>query len=147
MRGAIATRPAEASDAEAVAGLFRRSRALLAFLPELHSAAEDLQFVRDRLIARQRVTLAEYEGSLAGFVAETPGWIEHLYLEPDRRGMGIGSALLGEVMARQKTISLWVFAENWPARRFYERHGFVPVECTDGAANEARLPDIRYERA
>jgi hypothetical protein len=31
-----------------------------------------------------------------------------------------------------------------PARRFYERHGFVAVEHTDGAGNEEREPDVRF---
>jgi hypothetical protein len=30
------------------------------------------------------------------------------------------------------------------ARRFYERHGFVSVERTDGLHNEEREPDISY---
>jgi len=33
---------------------------------------------------------------------------------------------------------------NEPARRFYERHGFVAEELTEGAANEERAPDVRY---
>jgi hypothetical protein len=28
--------------------------------------------------------------------------------------------------------------------RFYERHGFVEAERTDGRRNEERAPDIRY---
>jgi len=141
----IELRTATVEDAEAVARLFRRSRAVLTFLPELHTLEEDLAFVRDHLIALQRVTVAEVEGRLAGFMAETPGWVEHLYLEPDMRGLGVGSALLGAAMARQAELTLWVFAENWPARRFYERHSFVAVEFTEGARNESRLPDVRYE--
>jgi hypothetical protein len=40
---------------------------------------------------------------------------------------------------------LWVFESNVPARRFYELHGFVAVERTDGAGNEERAPDVRME--
>ena len=36
--------------------------------------------------------------------------------------------------------TLWVFQSNTRAIRFYERHGFVEVERTDGAGNEERSP-------
>jgi ribosomal protein S18 acetylase RimI-like enzyme len=39
---------------------------------------------------------------------------------------------------------LWTFQTNTGARRFYERHGFVAVDETDGSANEERAPDVRY---
>lgn len=140
----ITLRPATSADAESVAALFRRSRALLTFLPDLHTAEEDRWFVRDVLIATQRVTLAEREGHLAGFMAEEHGWITQLYLDPDMRRGGIGSALIADAKARSETLTLWCFAENLPARAFYEKHGFVAVEFTDGAGNEAKRPDIRY---
>jgi hypothetical protein len=39
---------------------------------------------------------------------------------------------------------LWTFVTNTGARRFYERHGFVAVETTDGSHNEEAAPDIRF---
>jgi hypothetical protein len=39
---------------------------------------------------------------------------------------------------------VWTFASNLGAQRYYERHGFVAVERTDGRDNEERAPDIRY---
>jgi hypothetical protein len=40
---------------------------------------------------------------------------------------------------------LWTFQVNGPARRFYERHGFVEVAQTDGSGNEEAEPDVRLE--
>ena len=40
-------------------------------------------------------------------------------------------------------VQLWTFQSNAGARRFYERHGFVAVQTTDGD-NEEQAPDIRY---
>jgi hypothetical protein len=39
----------------------------------------------------------------------------------------------------------WVFQQNERARGFYEAHGAVAVECTDGSGNEEKTPDVRYE--
>lgn len=140
----IALRLAGPADADAIAALLRRSRAVLDFLPELHTAEEDLWFVRTVLLPTHRVTLAERDGGLVGVMAEEEGWINQLYLEPEVRRGGIGSALLADAKARNASLTLWCFAENGPARAFYEKHGFVAVEFTDGAGNEAGRPDVRY---
>jgi hypothetical protein len=39
---------------------------------------------------------------------------------------------------------LWTFQRNAPARRFYEKEGFVAVRETDGSGNEEREPDVLY---
>jgi ribosomal protein S18 acetylase RimI-like enzyme len=73
-----------------------------------------------------------------------------LYVDPDRRYRGAGSALLTEGFRRmpQPTQVLWVLEDNAPARRFYERHGFV-LDGTRKAAE--RIPgspvEVRYRRA
>ena len=71
-------------------------------------------------------------------------WIEQLYVAPRALRAGIGSALLADAKARNAALELWCFADNMPARAFYERRGFAIVEETDGRGNEARAPDIRY---
>jgi ribosomal protein S18 acetylase RimI-like enzyme len=45
---------------------------------------------------------------------------------------------------RPRGLRLWTFASNTPAQRFYERHGFVEMDRTDGQDNEERAPDILY---
>lgn len=140
----IALRRAVAADAPAIAALFRRSRAVLSFLPELHTADEDLWFVANVLIGEQQVTLAERDGQLLGFMAEHEGWITQLYLDPEVRRSGVGSALIADAKARNPELTLWCFAQNAAARAFYEAWGFTVVEETNGAGNEARLPDVRY---
>lgn len=59
------------------------------------------------------------------------GVIENLYVRPDRRGQGIGSALLGTAEGRLRdagvdVIALEVMAPNDDARRFYRKHGYEP---------------------
>lgn len=136
-------RPATEADADAIATLFRASRALLTFMPELHTPAEDRDYV-GTLIATQRVTVAEQDGRLAGFMAEDDGWINQLYMAPDALRSGGGSALLAAAKSRNDSLELWCFLDNHQARAFYEKHGFTVAEMTDGSTNEAKLPDIRY---
>ncbi len=45
---------------------------------------------------------------------------------------------------RPAGLQLWTFASNVRAQRFYERHGFVVVERTDGSGNEEKAPGLRY---
>jgi GNAT superfamily N-acetyltransferase len=138
-------RPAVAADADGLAALFTASRNLLSFLPALHSAEEDSGYIAGVVLPTMRVTVAEGDdGGLLGFIAEEEGWVVHLYLAPESRRMGIGTALLELAKSHQPQLDLWCFADNAPARAFYERHGFVAVEHTDGAGNEAKMPDIRY---
>jgi GNAT superfamily N-acetyltransferase len=54
-------------------------------------------------------------------------WIEHFYISREHQGTGIGSAALSQVMdqhADQRPFRLNVL-QGSPARRLYERHGFV----------------------
>ena len=74
-----------------------------------------------------------------------------LYLDPDERGRGLGTSLLGHVLDGAKgsgyrLATLYVLIDNAPARRFYERRGWQPephvvTECL-GDGTEA--PQLRY---
>jgi GNAT superfamily N-acetyltransferase len=81
---------------------------------------------------------------LAVMVLDGP-WLEQLYVEPGMTGRGIGGRLV-DIAKRQRPdgLRLWTFVSNVGAQRFYERHGFVDVQRTDGQDNEERAPDILY---
>lgn len=139
----VTLRTAKADDVPGAARLFARSRAAaLPFLPLLHGPAEDIAFLAS-LRERGLMTLAERAGALLGFMVETEGWIEQLYLEPEQRGQGIGSLLVNAAKQRQKRLQLWCFADNHVGRAFYIRHGFVEIGQTEGD-NEEGLPDILF---
>jgi biotin-[acetyl-CoA-carboxylase] ligase BirA-like protein len=81
-----------------------------------------------------------------GFATLAGGVLEYLYVHPDAQGRGIGGMLIA--LAKQRLpdgFRLWVFQHLVRSRRFYERHGCVLVEETDGSANMERLPDALYE--
>jgi hypothetical protein len=67
-------------------------------------------------------------------------------VHPDEIGTGVGHALFKHVKTlRPDGFQFWVFQQNEHARRFYEAHGSVAVELTDGEGNEEKTPDVRYE--
>ena len=140
----ITLRLATSADADAVATVFASSRRLLTFLPDLHTVAEDRVFMRDHVLVDYRVTVAERDGAIVGFIAELDGWVEHLYVAPAALGTGIGSQLIADAQSRNETLQLWCFADNRRGRAFYEKHGFAAVKFTNGESNEARAPDILY---
>jgi GNAT superfamily N-acetyltransferase len=110
-----------------------------------HSEEEVRVWVRDDLLPRTETWVAETDGDVVAFLSLGGGWIEQLYVAPGHTGRGIGSRLIALAKERQPAgLQLWTFQVNAGARRFYERHGFAPVEMTDGAGNEERQPDVRY---
>lgn len=96
-------------------------------------------------VARDVVTggvLVARDPELVGFVTfgpESPayeedverGVIRNLYVRPERRGEGVGSALLDAAEERladtgAEVVSLEAMADNRAARRFYRRNGYSP---------------------
>ncbi|MFF9766617.1 GNAT family N-acetyltransferase [Streptomyces sp. NPDC014636] len=71
--------------------------------------------------------------------------LSQLYVAPAWRGRGLGDRFVALAKERSpRGLTLWTFQVNAPAHRFYERHGFVAAEYTDGSDNEEREPDVRY---
>ncbi|MEW1960154.1 GNAT family N-acetyltransferase [Kineococcus sp. NPDC059986] len=138
--------PATPADAPAVADVFLAARATMTYLPDLHTDAETRAFVAHVVLAHQDVHLARADdGTLLGFAAVDGDWLEHLYVAPTAWSRGVGTALLGHVLAgRESELRLHVFQRNTGARRFYERHGFELVTTGDGSGNEEREPDATY---
>ncbi|MBB3658227.1 GNAT superfamily N-acetyltransferase [Rhizobium sp. BK650] len=113
-------------------------------LPDLHSPQEDAAYWQPHLLAEYTVLGALVDGELAGIIAYGKGWIEQLYVLPDRQGSGIGTRLLSAAMTDMDDIRLWRFQRNHHARAFYQSHGFSPIEETDGSSNEEGEPDVLY---
>lgn len=144
----VVLRRAHAADAAAVGDVWLRSFA--AALPTVRRAHSDDE-VRawfSSVVARQHETetwVAVAEGSVIGLLVLDDAELEQLYLDPSWRGRGVGDRFIDLAKRRRPGgLGLWTFQVNGPARRFYERHGFVAVEHTDGWHNEEREPDVRY---
>lgn len=71
------------------------------------------------------------DGADAGLVAVRPErtetWIEHFYLDPSLQGRGIGGSVLSTLLAEGPAAGRFRLnvLQGSPARRLYERHGFV----------------------
>ncbi len=139
-------RRAGGADAQAIAIVHRTAmRISLSFLPELHSAPEDLKFFEARFLPANEVWVAEHRGQIVGYIGFDTEWIHHLYVLPDCQGQGVGHQLLNLALSDGSPRRLWTFQENSRARRFYEARGFSLLELTDGARNEEKTPDALYE--
>jgi GNAT superfamily N-acetyltransferase len=137
-------RRADSNDAPAVASLWIRSR--MASIPAIpapvHGAQDVLSWFTSEVIPRGGTWVMDRGGRLVALLVLEGSWVDQLYVDPDRTGIGSGSALLEH--AKQLSsgkLDLWTFRSNWRARTFYEHHGFVAVGTTDGE-NEENAPDI-----
>jgi GNAT superfamily N-acetyltransferase len=89
--------------------------------------------------------LAEAHGVIVAVLVLDGAEVDQLYVDPGWQRGGIGSKLLRLAQDRRPGgLALWTFQSNRAARRFYERHGFVAVDWTDGSTNEEHAPDVRY---
>jgi GNAT superfamily N-acetyltransferase len=144
---AAAVRAGVADDAEALAELFWQVRAEnAATIPMIAHPRETVEPFLVSVLATSEVWVASVDGDPVGFAAVGPdGDLDHLYVARPHTGRGLGARLLAAARERHpEGLSLWVFASNTGAVRFYERHGFVLVGGTDGD-NEEHAPDLRME--
>jgi ribosomal protein S18 acetylase RimI-like enzyme len=145
--GPVARRPSTPADEAFLLAVFASSRerelAALAGEPGLQA-----QFVRSQATIRRRAYADLYPGSALDVVlidGVPAGSIEvdrselgirliDIALLPGFRGRGVGGQLLGdlqaEAAARQVPVVLTVEVDN-PARRLYDRVGFVTVTATE----------------
>lgn len=140
-------RRAHHGESDGVATVWWRSRA--ASVPQIpppaHTEHEVRAWFADVVLPEREVWVADDRGTLAGILVLEGDWIDQLYVDPDHTDCGIGARLLEVAKAQRPAgLRLWTFDANVRARRFYERHGFVPTASTTGD-NEEGAADLRYE--
>lgn len=97
-------------------------------LGRFHPVRVRERFRSGYLPSRTRVIVVD--GRDSGSVTVRPAddglWIEHFYLVPELQGRGVGSAVLAGILRepglRPHRLNV---LQGSPARRLYERHGFV----------------------
>ncbi len=141
----LTIRPLAGDEGVAAARLHRRAGALIpGYDTSFHSEEDFVSFYRDKVMVDGPVWGAFEDRLLRGHLALAPGWIDHLYVDPNFHGRGIGSALVRLAQSEQGELRLYTFQSNARARALYERHGFVIEELTDGERNEEKMPDVTY---
>uniref|UniRef100_UPI0025E6D361 anhydro-N-acetylmuramic acid kinase n=1 Tax=uncultured Agrococcus sp. TaxID=382258 RepID=UPI0025E6D361 len=161
--GAAGIREANADDLAGVVDVFYDcwTRSYPAVLPARLIDTVDRQEANamwQRALADESGTVyvAESDDAIVGVVGfamtdETQGHIRSLYVSPDEQGGGYGRRLVEAAIASLADrgacgVTLWVFEENGPSRRFYERLGWVAdgERKVDPAFGE---PQIRMTRS
>jgi GNAT superfamily N-acetyltransferase len=136
------------ADARAAANLWLRGR--MSSVDTIPAPVHDDEDVRawfaSHVVAETELWIAtDSAGTLVGILVLEADWVDQLYVEPTMTGQGIGAQLLSLAKRqRPERLRLWTFAANHGAQRFYERHGFVETDRTDGRDNEEGAPDILY---
>ncbi|WP_028064713.1 GNAT family N-acetyltransferase [Solirubrobacter soli] len=133
-------RRARVEDAGGIARVWARSWqiAYRDLVPDAVLDAIDVDARRERWATRLGNgdhTFVVEELGIAGYCrVVVPSEVASLYVLPERRHGGLGTALLtaglDELRAHAVHATLWVFTDNHPARAFYAKFGFTP----DGAA-------------
>jgi GNAT superfamily N-acetyltransferase len=142
----ISIRRAAAADAEAAADVYLASFHATYSFPLAHTDDEVRNWLAGIVGAGDTTWVAEADGRAVAMMVVADGWLDQLYVDPGWLGRGIGSRLMAVAKEREPGgLQLYTFQVNDRARRFYERHGFVAAWFGDGAANEERQPDVRYE--
>ena len=143
----VVFRRARAEDAAAAAEVWLASfAAALPTVKRAHSDDEVRDWMARVVVERLETWVADAGGEVVGLMTLHEGWIDQLYVRPDCQRRGLGRWFVE--LAKERSpggLQLWCFQVNGPARRFYEANGFIAAELTDGAGNEEREPDIRYE--
>ncbi len=131
-------------DAGAVGAILSQATDDAPWLPRVHSRAQEIRFAADMIDAGW-VQVARKNGAIAGFLSRDGADIHGLYLDPAAQRQGVGRAFVQAAQAVEPALRLWVYQANENAQAFYRALGFRETQRTDGAGNDARLPDIRFE--
>jgi ribosomal protein S18 acetylase RimI-like enzyme len=139
-------RRARRDDVPAIVRIFRESREeAMPWLPVLHTPEDEAAHFAGRLEEGHDVFVFD-DGEVAGFSVLHGDELDGFYVAPEHQRRGVGAALFRHVQEqRPERFGFWVFRDNERARRFYESHGARLLYETDGANNEERTPDARYE--
>jgi putative acetyltransferase len=154
-RPMIQIRDYQASDCEALAGIFTRAvrqiarrdyspAQIAAWAPQTH----DMDAFGARRIARPTF-VAEYKKQVAGFTdLDGEGHIDMFYVDPDFQRRGVGSAMLRFVTERaQAERCKRLFGEvSITARPVFERHGFKVLAYQTVETNGQALGNYRMEK-
>jgi ribosomal protein S18 acetylase RimI-like enzyme len=103
-----------------------------------------LEIFREHILPEHQIWIAEEENRVVGYMAIKGSYISRLYVDPSHQSHGVGDALLERARnLSPQGLELHTHVENFPARQFYERRGFVAVKFGISPPPEL-APDVEY---
>ena len=123
--------PAQLQDADVI---FEQARELIERYedPDLVEIPKVLSWMEKKIHSEiSGYTRVLHNGEIVGYFhldkSQTPAELDDFYVLPAHRGQGIGAKILETLLKdMEMPVFLYVFKENYPAIRLYERMGFVP---------------------
>lgn len=106
----------------------------------------DAVLVRDVYLPAAKVTVAEADGRVVGFVALLDAFVGGLFVAPEAHGRGVGRALIQDAAAARGALEVEVYAANAGARAFYARTGFVETGIRETDDQGRALALVRLRR-
>jgi pimeloyl-ACP methyl ester carboxylesterase/GNAT superfamily N-acetyltransferase len=143
----LRVRPVPPGEREALPSIWRHAvEATHHFL-----TAEDIDFfgrVVDRHLATANDVRAAFDdyGHPVGFIVQSGGDIEMLFVEPRFHGKGVGSRLLDSVAADHDELRVDVNEHNPSGRRFYAARGFTQIGRSESDSSGRPFPVLHLRR-
>lgn len=133
--GDIHIRPYRVEDWAAIVRIHDRARRVELSLAGLDEAFIPLeQAAVNEGLFNNTLLVAELDGESAGFAAYNEEELAWLYVLPEKRRCGVGEALTQAVLLQNpsRPLHVEVLLGNEPARRLYEKCGFLLTETATG---------------
>jgi ribosomal protein S18 acetylase RimI-like enzyme len=134
-------------DAPAVADVYIESRRHAApLIPRgVHTDDDVRTWFASIVLVEHEVWVAEADGRVVAMMVLRGESLDHLYVRPEHQRHGLGARLLDHAKRLRRSLRLYAFESNEPARDFYEKRGFKAIAFGDGTGNEEGAPDVLYE--
>lgn len=114
-----------------------------AYFGYAHPVATTRQRLLDALEEGQDFWVAEVAGAVAGIMTLQPNFVDKLFIDPHRQGLGLGTRLMAQAkLLYPNHLELHCAQQNYPACRFYEREQFYPAACR--LEDTLGIPEIVY---